>query len=230
MRRIDVWDVPTRVFHWALVVCVLGAYGTAEWGWLTLQWHFYFGYAVLVLCVFRLIWGVIGGEHARFINFLPTPKRLFNYLRGRGVDGQGTPSVGHNPMGALSVLALLALLLLQSISGLFNSDEIQWYGPLNERVSAKLAETMADLHERMPNLLLLLIGIHIIAILLYYLLKKINLLSPMLSGRKDLADDAPAHWRDAKSVPIAWALVALALSGGALWAVLRFWPQPELLY
>ena len=218
-KRTRVWDIPVRICHWAIVLAVLGCYGTAEYGWLDMQWHFYFGYSVLCLTSFRVLWGIFGSEHARFGDFVRGPGAVIAYLRGRLPE-----RLGHSPIGALSVILLLALLLAQSISGLFNSDEVMWYGPLNERVSAKVASFMADVHERGETLLLIAIGLHIAAIAYYLVVKKKNLITPMLTGRA-LSDQSDARW-----APMWRAVFLAAIVGASFWALLALWPKPEMLY
>ena len=219
MRPTRVWDWPVRITHWAIALAVLLCYGTAEYGWLDMQWHFYFGYSVLCLSVFRVLWGIFGSEHARFSDFVRGPGTIIKYLRG-----QLPNRLGHNPLGALSVILLLVLLLAQSISGLFNSDEVMWYGPLNERVSAKIANFMADVHERGETLLLIAIGLHIAAIAYHLLVKRENLMTPMLTGH------TPSDQPDARWASIWRALLLAAITVATLWALLAFWPKPELLY
>jgi cytochrome b len=219
LKPTRVWDIPVRICHWAIALAVLGCYGTAEYGWLDMQWHFYFGYSVLCLTCFRVLWGIFGSEHARFADFVRGPGAIIAYLRGRLPE-----RLGHSPIGALSVILLLALLLAQSISGLFNSDEVIWYGPLNERVSAKVAHFMADVHERGETLLLIAIGLHIVAIAYYLVVKKKNLITPMLTG------SAQSDLPDARWAPIWRALLLAAIVGASFWALLAFWPKPELLY
>ena len=112
-RKIRLWDLPLRLFHWSLLVCVAGAVATAELD--AMDWHPRFGYAILALLLFRLIWGFVGSTHARFASFVRGPGTVLAYLHSMK-DNKG-PSIGHNPLGALSVLALLATLLFQAISG-----------------------------------------------------------------------------------------------------------------
>ena len=115
-QSIRVWDLPVRLTHWAMVLCVAGLYATGEYGWLTMEWHFRFGYAMLALVLFRLLWGVFGSEHARFVDFVRGPGAIGRYLRNwRSADYR--PAIGHNPLGALAVLAMLALILAQTVSG-----------------------------------------------------------------------------------------------------------------
>lgn len=215
MRGTKVWDLPVRLTHWALVILVLLSFGTAELGWLDMQWHFYSGYGILVLVLFRVLWGFFGSKHARFSSFLRGPHALIAYLRG-----QLPRSVGHNPVGGWSAIFLLAVLLLQAGTGLFNNDDIEWFGPLAEKVSGDWVEWCSDVHESAGKVLLALIGLHVLAVLGYLLFKRDDLISPMFSGyRRDL--DAP----DGESRPWWLALALLAVSAAALWSLIRFWPE-----
>ena len=217
-RSIRIWDLPIRLTHWGLVLCVLGLYATGEYGWLTMQWHFRFGYAALALLLFRLLWGVVGSEHARFADFVRGPGAILGYVRGwRSTDYR--PALGHNPLGALAVLAMLALLLTQAVSGLFSNDEIEWFGPLSERISVDASAAWTDLHHLVQKLLLGMIVLHLLAIAAYRKFKHENLVPPMLTGRKPRDDGADARWRSP------WlALVLFALCAAAVWAIDRFGP------
>lgn len=215
MAETRVWDPWLRLTHLGLIVGVVGAYGTAEWGWLDMDAHFWFGYAVLTLVLFRVLWGLFGTTHARFGSFLRGPAALLRELKG-GTDVE--VSLGHSATGGWATLVLLAALLFQAGTGLFTNDEIQWFGPLSERISYELAESLSSLHARFQNLLLALIGLHVVAVLTYLLVKKRNLITPMITGRKpqDGADYHPVH---------GWlAPLLLALSAGTVWALIRFWP------
>lgn len=215
---VRVWDLPVRLTHLGLIACVVGAYGTAEWSWLDMQWHFYFGYGAIALVIFRLLWGFVGGEHARFFGFLRGPGAVFAYLRG--LFAKTSPqSVGHSALGGWAVVALLAAVFAQAFSGLFNADDIEWFGPLNDRVSYQWVERLHEFHEYFPNILLALVALHVLAAVLYLLVKRQNLIVPMITGRKR---DIQAE--DAKSAPLWLALMLMALSAGALWALIRFWP------
>lgn len=220
-RRIRIWDLPVRLTHWALVLCVLALYATGEYGWLTMEWHFRFGYAALALLLFRLLWGVFGSEHARFADFVRGPGAILAYLESwRSPDYR--PALGHNPLGALAVLAMLALMLAQAVSGLFSNDEIEWFGPLSERISTSASADWTDWHHLGQKILLALIVLHLAAISLYRLVKREDLVQPMLTGRKQRSDGQDARWRSP------WlALVLFAMCAGAVWAITR-WGPPTL--
>lgn len=221
VRRIRIWDWPVRFTHWALVLCVLALYATGEYDWLDMDWHFRFGYATLALLLFRVLWGLFGSEHARFVDFMRGPRSVLNYIEfWRSADYR--PALGHNPLGALAVIAMLALMLLQAISGLFSNDEIQWYGPLSERISTSASADWTDVHHLGQKLLLLLIVLHLAAISVYRLVKNEDLVQPMLSGNKHRSDGLDARWRSP------WlALGLFLLCVAAVWAITR-WGPPAL--
>lgn len=174
-----IWDAPTRAFHWLLVASVFAAIVTANIGGNLIVWHGRIGIGILGLLAFRLVWGVWGSTYARFAQFFPTPAKLAAYLRGQW---QGD---GHNPLGACSVLGLLALLLLQASSGLFSNDDIAFNGPLYGLVSHAVSNQLTELHGMAAIAIYAMIGLHIAAIGFYTLVKKDNLVKPMITGRKE---------------------------------------------
>ena len=218
MKAVKVWDLPSRIALWALSLSILGSYGTAEYGWFSMQWHFYFGYAAITLVIFRVLWGFFGSEHARFRNFVRGPGAVWRYLKTLG-DKNSAESTGHSALGGWAVLVLLAATLAQGISGLFNSDDIEWFGPLSDKASSDLVEQMSWFHNNFYNVLLIVIGVHSVAALLYLLIKKQNLIAPMITGIKRSIQAA-----DAKQKPIWLALILLTVSAAALWALIEFWP------
>ena len=179
--RVKVWDLPLRIFHWLLVVAVLAAFATGELGGSLQDWHGRIGTLVLGLLVFRLGWGVVGSHHARFASFFPSPGRVRAYLQGRW---QGH---GHNPLGALSVLALLAVLLALVGTGLFANDDIAFEGPLYGLIDKDLSDQLSYWHALIFNVLAALVLMHIAAIVFYLRVKQDNLVIPMLTGVKRVA-------------------------------------------
>ena len=174
-----VWDLPTRLFHWFLVICGGGAFVTGEFfPTPDLHWHALFGYGVLGLMLFRLVWGVVGSRTARFSDFVKGPAAIRAYLRG-----QMPVQAGHNPLGALSVLAFVVVLLVQTLTGLFNSDEILAAGPLAGAVTGGAASLVSEVHEILPKVLLLLVALHLGALAFYAVKKKRRLVPPMVTGR-----------------------------------------------
>lgn len=179
--KIRVWDLPTRIFHWLLVACVVGAFVTIKVGGLWTEYHMLFGYAVLGLILFRIVWGFVGSSHARFFRFVRGPGAILAYLKG---TMPRTP--GHNPLGALSVLAMILLLGYQAVTGLFANDDIFTEGPLASRVGKELSDRLTGLHKLDEWPILILLGLHVAAIIWYRLAKKQKLTSAMVTG------DAPA--------------------------------------
>lgn len=214
---VRVWDLPTRVFHWALAACVLGSLATAWIPGVPLEWHARLGYAILMLLAFRLVWGVVGGHWSRFRSFLYSPASTVSYLRG-----QPHPDhlVGHNPLGALSVFAMLLVLLAQVGTGLVSDDEIAFTGPWNRYVSSAKALAATWYHEEIGQwLVVALVVLHVGAIVFYTVRRRENLVGPMLRGDKQVAHaavssaDRPRHR--------ALALVLLAACAGVVWWAVR---------
>lgn len=184
MHTIRVWDLPTRLFHWALALCVVGLLVTGNIGGNWMNWHLRLGYAVLTLLLFRFVWGLVGGHWSRFSSFLYAPSTVWRYLRGQA---RPEHSVGHSPLGALSVWALLFILLAQVGSGLFSDDEIAFFGPLVSLVSGDVVSQATSYHKNIGKFLVLgLVVLHLAAILFYKLVKKVSLVQPMVLGDKQL--------------------------------------------
>ncbi len=193
MVKVRVWDLPTRLFHWLLVAAVVGLVVTGNVGGNWINWHMRLGYLVFSLVLFRLVWGVLGGQWSRFSAFVPSPRRLWAYLRGTG-DGH---SVGHNPLGALSVLALLAVLSAQVASGLMTDDEIAFTGPLVGLVSSETVSLASWYHSEVGKLVLLaLIALHVSAIVFYGVVKKQKLVRAMVTGDQEAPAPLPVESHD----------------------------------
>jgi cytochrome b len=222
-RSVRVWDLPVRLTHWALVACIIGLYATGEYGWLTMQWHFRFGYATLALVMFRILWGLVGSEHARFVDFVRGPAAMVAYLRNWNASSY-RGAIGHNPLGALAVLAMLGLILAQAVSGLYSNDEIEWFGPLSERISMDASAQWTDWHHLGQKLLLALIVLHLLAVSSYRVLKREDLVTPMLNGRKQRDDATDANWRS----PWLALLLFLACCAGA-WAIAVYGPAVQTM-
>ena len=186
-----VWDLPTRLFHWLLVVLIALLYATGEFDMLDMRWHFWLGYATLALIVFRVLWGLFGSQTSRFRDFVRGPPAVARYVKAQ-MSTNAHISIGHNPLGGWSVLALLLSLLLQSVTGLFASDGIDTDGPFTAQVSGYTVKLMTRLHHWNENVLLLLIALHVAAVLFYLLVKHDNLITPMFTGLKPVAaSDTP---------------------------------------
>lgn len=188
-KLIRVWDLPIRLFHWLLVACIVGSLICVNIGGNAIQWHAYFGYSILTLLIFRIIWGFIGSTHARFASFLPNREAITNYLQGKSPR-----FLGHNPIGALSVFALLLVLSVQAVTGLFVDDEIAFQGPLSKYLSESSVSFLSEMHESNQVVIYTLIAIHIAAIWYYKKLKGEDLIRPMISGDKEIDPSEEAKY------------------------------------
>lgn len=201
---IRVWDLPTRIFHWALVVCVIGSVTTAQIGGDAMAWHFRSGYTILSLLLFRILWGMTGGRWSRFSSFLYSPATVLRYLKGQG---QPEHAIGHTPLGAGSVFALLGFLLLQVATGLISDDEIASAGPLTQFASNAMVRAATYYHTHVGKLILLaLILLHIGAISFYYFRKREDLIRPMIHGNKETTVQMQGSRDDAGSRAMAAAI------------------------
>lgn len=192
-----VWDLPTRIFHWSLMLAVIGLVITGNVGGNAMVWHFRFGFCVLTLLLFRIVWGLVGGRWSRFSSFIYAPSTIIQYIKGLGKPEH---SVGHNPMGAGWVFALLFFLLAQVGSGMMSDDEISASGPLAKFVSNAVVSQATFYHKEIGKVVLaVLIVLHLAAILFYLFKKKENLIKPMLHGDKLIEAEVPASRDDAGS-------------------------------
>jgi cytochrome b len=181
-RRVRVWDLPTRLFHWALVALLVTSYVTAQLD--ELDWHMRAGECVLALLLFRLLWGVVGSETARFAAFLHGPRAVWRYLRGAAPDTE----IGHNAAGGWAVAAMLFFLCAQVATGLFADDDISEQGPFAQFTERPARRFLTGLHDRNVNILLGLAALHVAAIAFYWLVRRNNLVWPMIVGTKWVPD------------------------------------------
>jgi len=186
---VRVWDLPTRLFHWLAAALVAAAYLTWRLNWM--DWHGWVGEAVLALVLWRLLWGFLGSDTARFAYFLASPRAALHHLaqiRQREPDRDP----GHNPAGGWMVLLLLALLLGETLTGIYVANDVADQGPLTELTPAPLANLISALHRLLWQALLAAVILHLLATYAYFALKRHNLLLPMVTGRKRLPDSVPA--------------------------------------
>jgi cytochrome b len=224
---VRIWDLPTRLFHWSLVLAISGAvltqYGAAFIGDTAMVWHFRCGYAALTLVLFRIVWGFVGTRHARFANFVRRPSAVLAYARTLNSTemeavhaAKAAHSAGHNPLGALSVLAMLGAVLLQAATGLFANDDIAEQGPLARLIDKSLSDQISAWHSHHGiQLVYMLVALHLLAIAYYLLRKRVNLIAPMLTGDKPHADTA--HGVPDGSAEHARALACLSVCVGVVW-------------
>ena len=206
LHRVRVWDLPTRVFHWALALCIVGLIITGSVGGNAMIWHFRMGLAVLALLLFRLAWGLVGGRWSRFAAFIYSPRSIISYLKGKGKPEH---SVGHTPAGAGSVFALLVVLLAQVGSGLVSDDEIAFAGPLTRFVSSATINLATNYHKNIGKWIILALVVLHIAAILFYVWRKQNLIRSMLHGDKQFAMAMPASRDDAASRTAALAIFVI---------------------
>ncbi len=210
-----IWDLPIRLFHWVLVCLIAFSWLTYKQGWM--DWHVISGYTILSLLLFRVVWGFIGSDTARFTFFLKSPLealRHLSHLHRREPDTE----IGHNAAGGWMVLVMLGLLFAQAITGLGSNDDISVEGPLATRLGKDLSDQVTSLHRQGSNLILAVIGMHILAIVTYAALKRHNLVRPMITGKKRLpgATRAPRM-----ASPILAAAVYIVVAA-AVFAFVRF--------
>jgi cytochrome b len=210
-RRVLVWDLPTRLFHWALVGAVCVSVGTGLSRHMT--WHLRSGFVALALVSFRLIWGLFGSESARFTRFLRSPAAAVRHLRHL-MRAEPDDEVTHNAAGGWMVMALLVIVLAQALTGLGANDGVMTSGPLADVVGDDWSDTLTHWHAAiLKPLLLIAAGIHVLAVLLYFLAKGQDLITPMLTGRKIL----PAAIRQPAMRSTALALVLFAAIAAGVW-------------
>jgi cytochrome b len=205
LRQVVVWDAPIRLFHWLVVVLVVAAYVTWRLNWM--DWHVRIGEALLALVFFRLLWGFFGCETARFRHFMVAPSSAFRHLR-HAFRREPDTQVGHNPAGGWMVLLLLALLLVEALSGLYINNDIADEGPLTQWMPAPVANAITALHSILWDVLLAAVILHVLVIALYAAIKGHNLLRPMLTGRKTLPTDTAVP----RLAPTVRALVLLVIA------------------
>jgi cytochrome b len=207
-----VWDLPTRLFHWAIVLLVATSYVTIQLD--EIRWHLLSGYAMFALLLFRLAWGFVGSDTSRFGRFLKSPVAGFRHLarfRAREPDNE----IGHNAAGGWMVLVMLALLAIQVGTGLFSNDDTFTQGPLAHFVSKATSDRISGLHSLNFNILLGAMGLHVVAIAAYALIKRQNLLRPMITGRKRL----PGNTRQPRMVSSLLAAALVVLAACVVWVV-----------
>ncbi len=212
------WDLPTRLFKWLLVACVVTAWATNKYATDHPEWHKWNGYFALVLITFRVLWGFVGGSTSRFTAFVHTPRATFAYAWDEA-RGRARHYLGHNPLGAWMILALMAAVLLQASLGLYSSDadHLVIEGPLAATVSEATVDRAANLHRLGFNIILALATAHIAANILYALFKRDGLIRGMVTGwkpRADYVDQREAVPGSPTAAFVCLAIAAIAVFGG----------------
>ncbi|WP_394129734.1 cytochrome b/b6 domain-containing protein [Shewanella maritima] len=207
--KITVWDIPTRLFHWSLVCLMAALWWTADQG--EMEWHQICAYALMVLIVFRWVWGVIGSDTAKFTDFMTLPSTAWRYLRGQ----YKAKTLGHNPLGGYMVMAFMLCLSLQLITGLFATDDIFTEGPLYQYVSSDMASTLTWLHKLNFEIILYMVAIHVLAVIVHQL-KGENLIVAMVTGNKKAEQGVVGP-----SIAASWkAVLIISALGAIVWYML----------
>ena len=213
-QPVKVWDLPTRLFHWVLVALVAGSFITGNIGGNLMPYHKWFGYGILTLILFRVVWGFVGGSQSRFAAFLHGPGTVVSYAI-QLIKGTSKPFLGHNPLGGWSIVAMLLVLLIQVGTGLFANDDILFEGPLYPLVSKDASDWLTGVHRVNRIVLAVLLSIHLFAVFYHLVFKKENLLKPMITGIK--------HWQgqaDASTGNLRLAIIIAVLSAAVVFLII----------
>jgi cytochrome b len=213
MQPVRVWDLPIRLFHWSIVILICCAWITQEFDYM--EWHVWIGYTILTLLLFRVVWGFVGSDTARFTRFLRSPMTAFRHLariRQREPDRE----IGHNAAGGWMVLVMLALLGVQAGTGLFSNDDANTEGPLMHLVGKERSDWLSHIHSLNFTFIEIVIALHVLAIIAYAVLKRHDLVRPMVTGTKLLpSDTAPPRLAS----PLRAAAAFAAAAGVVAWVV-----------
>lgn len=222
-RSLRVWDLPTRLFHWTLALCVLGLFVTGKVGGNAMVWHLRLGLLMLTLLGFRLLWGVVGARWSRFAQFTRSPLAMWNYLRGSSPPEH---LVGHSPLAGWAVWLMLIVLAVQTASGLVSDDEIAFFGPLVTQVSGDTVSLATWWHTEWGQLLVLgIVVAHLLAIAYYAWVRRQAIVRPMFGGDQLVPDDLPVEpARDDIGLRV-WAIAVFALCAAGTWSLVS-WATP----
>ncbi len=215
LSRHRIWDLPTRTFHWALLLCLVGAVVSVKTG--RMQAHLVFGSSLLALVLFRILWGFAGSQTSRFRSFLPRPKAVLACLKA--FFQKNSPHIGHDALGGLATLTLLAILLVTSVVGMFANDEILFEGPLAPLVSQTLSDNLTFIHKQLVKVVIALVSLHIAVVLFNLLYKKDDLVSPMVFGKKDLPPPLARQAKTLRFAPTARSVFCLLVSAAVVASV-----------
>jgi len=226
MQKYLIWDLPLRIFHWALVITIAGAWYTSDQDNGLIEHHLTFGYVALGLIIFRVLWGFFGTRHSQFKHFIPTPVKLLAYVKN---NNSSKEPAGHNPLGSLMVVFMLTIILLQSVSGLFMNDDIFTAGPYYDTINEDIEAILVFIHRNSFDVIIGAIVLHVLAIACYKKFKGKSLVLPMITGKKSSTDvseqDAIKH-----SKVIVGIIVAIAVIAFVYWLVVLNAPVTEEYY
>ncbi len=218
-KAVYVWDLPTRLFHWALVAAVATSLISVELGNMSI--HLISGHVVLALLIFRLVWGLVGGRHARFASFVQGPIKVINYARGV-ISGNAPAHPGHNPMGGWSVIAMVLVLAVQAVSGLFANDDILTEGPLASTITKSTSDFLTYIHHLTSNAVYALVVLHLAAVT-FYTVKGHRIIMAMITGKStDVTVDQTESGEDSAHGSLILGLVIFAVAGGIAYAIMNY--------
>ncbi|GAA0853215.1 cytochrome b/b6 domain-containing protein [Aliiglaciecola litoralis] len=223
-NKILVWDLPVRLFHWLLVGAIVAQWVTAELLDDAMDWHFYIGYFTLGLILFRLIWGFVGPRYSRFSQFLVSPKAYWQYLKSLR-NPQKHHYVGHNPLGGLLVPLVIIVIGIQTVSGLFATDDVLHSGPYISMVSAEVQALLNEIHHTTFDIITVIIVVHLVAILWHKFIAKHHIIKAMFTGKKQ-----GEYNSGISSSNVLLAVLIAACIGAAIYALIALAPVPEAFY
>ena len=206
--RHRIWDLPTRTFHWALLLCFVGAITSVNTGYM--QVHLVFGSSLLTLVLFRILWGFAGSQTSRFRFFLPRPKAVLACLKN--FFEKNNPHIGHDALGGLATMTLLAVLLITPIIGMFSNDDVLFEGPLAPLVSISLSNFLTFVHQQFATVVIALVSLHVTVVLFNRFYKKDDIISPMLDGNKTLPPHLAQQAKNLRFAPHQRAVFCFAVS------------------
>lgn len=214
-KAVLVWDLPTRLFHWSLVLLVIFSFVTEDIGGNAMHYHELSGFTILGLLLFRIIWGIVGSAPSRFQSFLRAPAAVLQYA-ATTFRRDSECLLTHNSLGGWSVAAMLAALLVQAGTGLFANDDIATEGPLYKMVSKATSDALTEVHELNAAIIVALVILHLAAVFFHLIYKRDNLLLPMITGNKPCAAIEPPKIR-----PLWMALIVAAASAAGVYFLVR---------
>ncbi|TCV86414.1 cytochrome b/b6 domain-containing protein [Sulfurirhabdus autotrophica] len=214
IQTIKIWDLPTRLFHWSLVILLGVSWASIELSDNAFNIHEYSGYTILSLVIFRVLWGIFGSTTSRFRTFIRGLQPTIAYAKTLLQSKPGN-QIGHNPLGGWMVLLMLGFLLFQAVTGLFSNDDVSSEGPLAHWISKDISDILSGLHHESFDILLVIVGLHIAAVLFYRFFKRDNLITPLITGFKPLAGETPPKLRFTSNW-IALLLFGIVIAGVAL--------------
>lgn len=224
LKKVLVWDIPTRLFHWLLVIAIVAQWATAELGDSFMDWHFYIGYFTLGLISFRLIWGFVGSRYARFSDFIKSPVTIWRFAQSLFKKSQGN-YIGHNPLGGLIVPLILALVGLQAVTGLFASDDVLHSGPYMSAVSSEWQKTLDWLHHKTFDGITLVIVLHLLALVWHKFGLGHSLIAAMFHGKKQARPESGIT-----SSRLILAVVIGLIVAASVYTLISMAPPPEEFY